>query len=125
MESLDLTTVSSVAAAILAPIAAAFRVLWNHTVQTNIKTEANLTSKLAECEEKHAKAQTDMLTMSGRVGQLEGRIDGYKQAREDMAELPRAVAEHLKAELILEAGHIGGRGFHGESQTGGEGNRAG
>lgn len=62
------------------------------------RTEDRLTTKLDECEKKHGVAQTAMVALSGRVGQLEGQMEGYTQARNDMKAMPDEIVKRLQAE---------------------------
>ena len=91
---MDTTIAGTIATAMAGAIAA----LWKHTTTVANRTEDRLTTKLDECEQKHGAAQKEMVALSGRVGQLEGQMEGYTQARNDMKALPDEIVKRLQAE---------------------------
>ena len=89
---------TAIAATIATAMAGAIAALWKRTATVANRTEDRLTTKLDECEKKHGAAQTAMVALSGRVGQLEGQMEGYTQARNDMKALPDEIVKRLQAE---------------------------
>ena len=71
---MDSATVISIAGGFGTAGAAAITTLWRSTVAATQRTEERLTNKLDECEEKHEAAQIQLVQLSGRVGNLEGKI---------------------------------------------------
>lgn len=66
------------------------------------KAKAEIDARLAQseenhanCEEKYEKANQELLSMSTRLGHLEGHIDGYTKAREDIQGLSRDTLDQV------------------------------
>lgn len=49
--------------------------LWRHDVKRHERTE----TKLDECEEHHEKTRGELLTLTEKVGRLEGRQEGIER----------------------------------------------
>ena len=59
-------------------------------------TETRLMTKLDECEKKHEAANKEIVTLSEKVGHLEGEMEGHKQAREDLRRMGDEVADFFR-----------------------------
>lgn len=67
------------------------------TEKRSEQVEERLIGKLDACEENHAIANSQLLSISTRVGKLEGKLAGYEDAREDFSALANLSADVLKA----------------------------
>lgn len=87
---------------VVVSLAGAVGVLWkavykqmNDTKEELITNKAELSAKLDQCEAKHKEQHEWAVSMSEKVGRLEGQMEGHTQAREDLRELSSAVIDLL------------------------------
>ena len=82
---IDPTTLAGAGLTIASGLGTAIAAVWKR-----------LNNKLDQCEEKHGEAQSELVTLSNRVGRLEGAASTFQQVKEHMDALPGQVAEKLK-----------------------------
>lgn len=89
---IDPATLFGAMGALASAIVYLFRRL--HTVATSVHNDVS--EKLNKCEEKHEESNIRMIEMSEKLGRLEGRMEGYGQARADMHKLSNKVLEIIE-----------------------------
>jgi hypothetical protein len=72
---------------IVGGLAAAVTVLWRSMHRQMVNTETRVCTKLKECEDRHVERDMWTVSMSEKVGRLEGLMEGHEQAREDLKSL--------------------------------------
>lgn len=72
---------------IVGGLAAAITVLWKSMHKQMVNTEKRVSKKLQECEDRHVDRDMWTVSMSEKVGRLEGLMEGHEQAREDLKSL--------------------------------------
>ena len=78
---MDSATAISIAGGVGTAGVAAITTLWRSTVAVTQRTEKRLVSKLDECEQKHEHAQTQLISLTGRVGLLEGKFQSLEETK--------------------------------------------
>ena len=61
--------------------------LWKTTHAKATKTESKLEARWEECEEKHATTKEELTNVKVQVATIEGRMDGYNKAKEDLGDM--------------------------------------
>ena len=85
--SSDLEFIFKLGAPIVGGLAAAITVLWRSMHRQMVSTEKNISKKLQECEDRHVERDMWAVSMSEKVGRVEGLMEGHEQAKEDLKSL--------------------------------------
>ena len=89
---IETTTVVAIVSPILLVLCGAVAALWKMQIKQGEATER----KLHECEKGHVVALKQHAETSGRLGDLEGFIKGYNEAREETKGLGESIRDDLR-----------------------------
>ena len=89
----ELDSLVKIGGPIASAMAGALAVLWRAMHRQMIATERRVSKKLKDCEDRHVERDLWALSMSEKIGRLEGLMEGHDQAREDLRDLSSKVIE--------------------------------